>query len=313
MTVKYISASVGRGGKNLKQDVEIVQDLLSEYILANRLGPMSILDEEFAGAGSDTERAICEFQKQVMRVPPTGIVRKGSDEFASLLRSPEERNVLDLVHDHVNLWIRNGPPPGWNISFDLWRCALDSLGVHASHPRLVRYSMITLVDFRIPRQLPRLWVIDLHESRVLMHTRVAHGRGPTKPYAGDVPNNFGLDYTSRLGAYIATRRDMVKAGQKPIGKSANSSADDGEGDDHKGVRPYGPGVRLVGLDDTNRMAARIGIIFHGAHYVTANTVANSRGCFATSFKDNKQIVDLIKDGSFVYAFAGESLAPAPGS
>lgn len=304
-----ITDSVGRGGKNLKRDVEIVQNLLSEYILANRLGPMSILDEEYAGTGSDTERAICEFQKRVMQVPPTGVVRKGSDEFASLLKPPKESNVLDIVYEHVDLWRRNGPPPGWNITFDMWHCALHSLGVHATHPRLKKYSMMTLVDFRISRKIPRLWVIDLYESRVLVHARVAHGRGPKKPFAGEVPNNFGEKFSSRLGAFITTRRCMVKAGQKPIGKSANVAEDDGESDDHEGVRPYGPAVRLIGLDDTNRMATRIGIIFHGAHYVTDRQVANSRGCFSTSFKDNVEIVERIKDGSFVYAFAGESRAP----
>ena len=291
-----LSGSVGNRGRNARADVTIVQDLLNEYILEGRLGEISILDDPSAGAGSDTEQAIRLFQTRVMKVPPTGLIRGSTDDvFLSLCIPPKDSGVLSLVHAHVMQWLKC-PPPHCKMPGDLWIAALQSLGEHASHPRLKRYSRMTLIDFRMSRRCPRLWVVDLLDQYVHMYTYVAHGRGEEKNSA-EVVTNFHEPYSSKPGAYIATWKDSVLAGQTDSDKA-------------RGVR--GPAVRLQGLDQSNRRAADIGILFHGAWYVRPDQgkIGNSRGCFATSFKENLQIVELIQGGSFVYAYAGEAYRTA---
>jgi hypothetical protein len=232
-----------------------------------------------------------------MKVPPTGLIRGNTDDvFLSLCIPPKESSVLGLVDSYVYKWAKLSPPhkkmPG-----DLWLAALDSLRQHASHPRLRRYSMMTLIEFRISKKFPRLWVVDLYHQHVYVHTYVAHVRGKDKNYSEEAPRNFHEPYSSKVGAFIATWKDAVRAGQTEQNKAQGKT---------------GPAVRLQGLDESNRRAANIGILFHGAHYVKPErgVIGNSRGCFATSFKDNAQIVELIRDGSFVFAYAGDAYRTA---
>ncbi len=300
MAKRELSGSVGNRGRNAKADVTTVQDLLNEYILEGRLGDISILDESTAAAGSDTEKAIRLFQTRVMKVPPTGLVRGSTDDvFLSLCIPPKDVGALGLVRSYVAQWLRE-PPPHRKMPGDLWLAALESLAEHASHPRLRRYSMLTLVDFRFSRRCPRLWIVDLLEQYVHMYTYVAHGRGKDENSGSkreEALFNFHEPYSSKPGAYIATWQDSVKAGQT---------------DANKALGRRGPAVRLQGLDESNRRAADIGILFHGAWYVKPEQgkIGNSRGCFATSFKDNLRIVELIQGGSFVYAYAGEAYRTA---
>jgi hypothetical protein len=127
----------------------------------------------------------------------------------------------------------------------------------------------------------------------LMYTYVAHGKG-----SGDeMPKRFNVgDKVSQVGAFVTTVRDQVIAGQTRENKDKHVT---------------GPGVRIQGLDETNRDTARRGIIFHGAHYVKSHgpSVANSWGCFATTWEDNARIVNYIHSGSFVYAYAGPDFLP----
>ncbi len=300
MSEHRIEASVGIGGKNRKKDVARVQDLLNKYILEGLLGPISFLDDGDASPASDTVHAIREFQSRVMKVPPTGRIASAYDDiYLSLLKTPKDNEVLRTVESFVNKWAKENPPG--EIARDLWTSAMQSLLVHASHPRLKRYSMMTLVDYRIPCNFPRLWVVDLLDMKIHIHTCVAHGKGSVgmdeegEDPINAVEFNFSSPYSSRLGAYIALNHSNVLAGQTKKDKKL-------------GVR--GPGVRVQGLDESNRMASSIGILFHGAHYVKPGVrVGTSRGCFATSFQDNRRIHDLIVNGSFVYAYAGEAIKP----
>ena len=288
MALTKLSGSVGQGGKNERKDSMEVQVRLNRYIEAGRLLTLTKLEVNGKGGDGPTVQAIKEFQRRVMAVPETGkITGTYDDAYISLCQPLKEAYVFDVVTDMISRCL-DLPPPG-GMDEDLWQTALLSLCDHMEHPRLYRYSMMTIVDFRRERFKRRLWVMDLHEQPTLvhLHTFVSHGKGS----GDDKPTRFGVDYGSLVGAYVTTYRDQVLAGQTP---------------EDKKKKVTGPGVRLQGLDRSNRDASRRGVIFHGAYYVNSDkpSVGNSRGCFATSWKDNAKIVNFIPNGSFVYAYAG---------
>jgi len=66
-----------------------------------------------------------------------------------------------------------------------------------------------------------------------------------------------------------------------------------------------PTLRIEGLSRTNNAARRRGIVFHGATYISRGRVGRSHGCFATDPAVNAKIIRKIKNGTFVYAYAGD--------
>jgi peptidoglycan hydrolase-like protein with peptidoglycan-binding domain len=76
-----ITASVGRGGINRRNDIETVQKLLNRNIKA--LAPLPALVED-GRAGPQTIRAIEDFQRKIMRMPPTGRVDPNSTTLSAL-------------------------------------------------------------------------------------------------------------------------------------------------------------------------------------------------------------------------------------
>jgi hypothetical protein len=288
-----LSGTVGHRCQNFRDDSLTVQTRLNRYIEAGRLPPLAKLELNGRGGDPPTVQAIKEFQRQVMAVPVTGrITGTYDDTFVSLGKTVKEEYVFGVVDDMIMKCLEMVPLGG--IDTALWHTALMSLRSHMEHPRLTRYSMMTIVDFRRPRSRPRLWVMDLYEEKVLLHTFVAHGDGS----GGEVPKWFNVGAkVSQVGAFVTTVRDQVIAGQTAKNKEKHVT---------------GPAVRIQGLDESNRDTARRGIIFHGAHYVKSigPSVANSWGCFATSWEDNARIVNHIHGGSFVYAYAGPEYLPA---
>lgn len=64
-------------------------------------------------------------------------------------------------------------------------------------------------------------------------------------------------------------------------------------------------MRVNGLDPSNKNALQRGIVFHAAEYATEKFLqtngflGRSEGCFATSKKDNRMIIELAKEYSSI--------------
>jgi hypothetical protein len=78
------------------------------------------------------------------------------------------------------------------------------------------------------------------------------------------------------------------------------------GEKADGSKKSGPAAVVDGLDSTNDRAKSRFILIHGASYVKRNRAGVSQGCFATHPDDNRIVVEKMKDGGFIYAYAGES-------
>ncbi len=155
----------------------------------------------------------------------------------------------------------------------------------------IRRDMISVVDFRIPANRPRWFMIDLKSGAVTAF-RVAHGRnsdaaGPITPLPGRLAATGGAVRASNLldsnetavGAYVAANQ-----------------YEDG----------FAPGsVRLHGLDETNSCAYWRALVMHQARYMTPDPgngqVGTSDGCLAVEVDQRPIVADWIRDGGFVYA------------
>jgi hypothetical protein len=177
---------------------------------------------------------------------------------------------------------------------DLWVVALKSMVSHWDHHSLNNRSVITLVDFRIKATEKRLWVFRIYPDLTrLLNALVAHGAKSGRadgPGEKDKMSNTSGSHQSSVGGMVTLNVIQSTAGHL--------------GEEH-GHKKSGPALIIDGLDKgvNDHVKARE-IIFHGASYVTAKMAGRSYGCFATEPSINKKIIDIIKGGTFVYAYAG---------
>lgn len=144
-------------------------------------------------------------------------------------------------------------------------------------------SLLTVIDYSKLSREKRLWVVDLDRDSVLAHTLVAHGRNSGGDRATHFSNDLGSNQTS-LGTFV-TGKTYVGA--------------------------HGLSLRLIGLDPgVNDNALARAIVIHAAEYVNSGIVASlgrlgrSLGCPALSPDVAPEIIDLIKDGTVVFAYGG---------
>jgi hypothetical protein len=150
--------------------------------------------------------------------------------------------------------------------------------------------LLTVIDYSLPSRQPRLWVLDLVRGRVLAHELVAHGRGTGGDLARSFSNRPGSLQTS-LGTFVT--------GAAYIGS-------------------HGLALRLRGLDPgVNDRAADRAIVIHGAWYVSPAMVAKtgrlgrSQGCPALSRTAAPRVIELIRDGTVLYAYYPSLGTPSP--
>jgi hypothetical protein len=145
-----------------------------------------------------------------------------------------------------------------------------------------RPEVITIVDFSLPSDKERLWVLDLISGKLLFHCLVAHGRNSGDLMAETFSNTPG-SFASSPGFYVT--------GETYVGK-------------------HGLSLILDGLETgINDKAREREIVVHGADYVSADFIKNygrlgrSLGCPAIPEKLSKELIESIEGGScfFIYA------------
>jgi len=151
---------------------------------------------------------------------------------------------------------------------------------------IVKKDILTLIDYGKSSTEKRLWIFDLKNFKVLENTWVAHGKNSGQDKAihfSNKPNSL----QSSLGFFLTKGTYYGK---------------------------HGLSLRLEGLDSLyNSNAEKRAIVLHAADYVSAafiklyGRLGRSFGCPAVSPKKSKRIIELIKDGSVI--FAGDLKCP----
>jgi hypothetical protein len=145
----------------------------------------------------------------------------------------------------------------------------------------IKSDLVTIVDFSLPSNQKRLWVIDADDKEVLYNTWVSHGAKSGGLYATKFSNKNG-SHESSIGVYKT-------------------------GGTYYGSRGFS--LRLQGLDEGfNDHAMSRHVVVHGASYVSQDfvekygRVGRSWGCFALPENLNRKIIDNIKNGSILVAY-----------
>ncbi|MFZ9311730.1 MAG: murein L,D-transpeptidase catalytic domain family protein [Arenimonas sp.] len=144
----------------------------------------------------------------------------------------------------------------------------------------VNASRVAIIDYTIPSRLPRLWVLDLKQQKLLFEEHVAHGQGS----GNDIPNAF----SDRDGSH-----------QTSLGLFLTDTT-------YQGGNGYS--LRLHGLSrGFNESAMRRLIVMHGAPYVNPiaamamGRLGRSWGCPAVRREVAKPMIDTLKQGQFIYS------------
>ncbi|MBM4220028.1 MAG: murein L,D-transpeptidase catalytic domain family protein [Gammaproteobacteria bacterium] len=160
------------------------------------------------------------------------------------------------------------------LAMKAMRCAQGTgLGVDATR--------LAFIDYSRPSTEPRLWVFDLASNRLLYEEVVAHGRGSGENLA-KVFSNVSGSHTSSLGLFLT-------------------------GETYQGRNGYS--LRMEGLEPgVNDAAMERAIVMHGAPYVDPQSAAKqgrlgrSFGCPAVREAIARGMIDVLKDGQFVFAY-----------
>lgn len=147
---------------------------------------------------------------------------------------------------------------------------------------------LSVIDYTRSSRLPRLWVFDLKKQQLKYEEYVAHGKNS----GDDVPQAFSDregSLQSSLGLFLT---DTTYTGG------------------------HGISLRLFGLNrELNQNAFERKIVMHGASYVNPDVarqfgrLGRSWGCPAVRPEVAAPMIDMLKEGQFIYAY-GPGSTPA---
>jgi hypothetical protein len=168
------------------------------------------------------------------------------------------------------------------LSYDAFVLAYEGYVRMLNGQMLQNDSLLTLIDYSLPSDQKRLWVIDIKNHKVVENTLVAHGKASGASMAesfSDTPQS----HQSSLGFFVT--------GTTYYGK-------------------HGYSLTLNGIEEgINKNARKRAIVFHGASYVSTTFIekngrlGRSFGCPALPLDQSTRIIDLIKGFSCVFIYS----------
>ena len=169
------------------------------------------------------------------------------------------------------------------ISYNALQYGLRGYHYLRKSAKLKKKRYLTIVDFSLPSNKERLFIIDIELNKVIHRSLVSHGMETGRLEAMEFSNEHN-SHKSSLGFYITGR--VYK------GKHDES-------------------IKLYGLErNFNDNAYNRGVVVHRADYATEsflksnnNVLGRSLGCPAVPFEDYTSLVNIIRDGScfFIYS------------
>ncbi len=146
----------------------------------------------------------------------------------------------------------------------------------------VKKNILTIVNLGKDSKYKRLWVINLNNDTIMAHTLVAQGKNSGLFKGTRFSNRRGSDQSS-LGVYVTANRYYGHDGYS---------------------------LRLKGLEaGINSNAMVRDVVMHPAWYVSESfahshgRVGRSWGCFALSKTEAPKVINIVKNGSVIFAYA----------
>jgi hypothetical protein len=167
------------------------------------------------------------------------------------------------------------------LKADVLRLALNSTRCASAKGLVKRQDLLTVIDYSLPSDKPRLFTFNLAARKLLFRELVAHGKNS----GGNLANFF-----SNSPGSLATSLGLFVTADTYIGSNGYS-------------------LRLKGLEEgVNDMAWDRAIVMHGATYVSRAAInalgrlGRSWGCPAVRSAVARQIIDTVKGGSPIFAY-----------
>ncbi len=204
-------------------------------------------------------------------------------EFNSLsIKSASNENTISLKERNNVIISKKYEELGFSdLSFEAFKEAYIGYNYLLLNHKLANSRYLTVIDFGMPSNKKRLYLIDLENMEVVHQTYCAHGRNTGKLHATDFSNKEG-SYKSSLGFYITKNT-------------------------YKGK--FDLGLRLEGVEKFNCNAMKRAIVMHGAEYATEaflqknnGVLGRSLGCPALPMEEAPEVIHRIKDGSCMYIY-----------
>lgn len=146
---------------------------------------------------------------------------------------------------------------------------------------LKKQGYLAICDFSQSSKNKRLYLIDMANGELLMHTYVAHGR------------NSGGEYATRF----SNRSESL---QSSLGFYITQNSYYGE---------HGLSLRMKGIEKGfNDKAGRRSIVVHGADYIgdewlqENNYMGRSFGCPAIPDNESRELINTIKNGNCIFIY-----------
>lgn len=187
--------------------------------------------------------------------------------------------TIQPVQD-VNLQIQHLAAKAPQLNRQVLKMALAAYK-KADSKGTVKKPVLTVIDYSLPSYKQRMWIFDLKNEKLLYNTYVAHGRNS----GADIPRHFSNKSSSKetsLGTFVTSSTYMGSKGLS---------------------------LNLQGLETGfNDNAYNRRVVIHGAWYVEPEFIKKSGragrswGCPSIAKTLAKPVIDIIKNGSVVFAY-----------
>ena len=168
------------------------------------------------------------------------------------------------------------------LSREAFTYALSGFSNLLNAGKIQKDNILSILDFSLPSNKKRLFVIDLESEEVLYNTFSSHGKNSGKIIPTDFSNQENSNKSS-LGFYVTRETYNGK---------------------------HGCSLRLEGEEEGfNSNALSRGIVMHSAAYVNETVAARqgfigrSQGCPAVPEAVSKSIINTIKNGSCLFIYS----------
>jgi hypothetical protein len=184
-------------------------------------------------------------------------------------------NQFDEIYDYLNLG-------ALKLNKEAFHLAVKGFEKLKTAGKINNPDILTIVDFSQASTSKRMYILDLHNKKLLEHSLVAHGRNTGQLMATSFSNNPESNQSS-LGFYVTSETYQGK---------------------------HGLSLRLDGMEkNINDNARNRAIVVHGAEYATdgfcrsAGYLGRSFGCPAVPAKVSKTIINTIRNGSCLFIYS----------
>lgn len=201
-------------------------------------------------------------------------------EDSSLTASTQKLSSLNFEDSLKNLYTTIGLRR-YDLSYDVFRYGMIGFYSLKQEGRLGSKNILSIIDFTKSSTKKRFYTIDLDDKVVRYYTYVSHGRNTGEDMAKQFSNTIHSNQSS-LGFYVTA--------ETYIGSKGYSMKLDGTD---------------AGYNDNMRERA---VVMHAADYVseqfikTNGRLGRSQGCPALPKELSKEVIDLIKDGTAMFAY-----------